>query len=300
MCRSIGAVRPEMERAGKSLERLIAMLESALASTGARIEAPCRRLIDRDTGKPREHDVVITWDHGHHQIITAVECRDRSKPVGVPDVEAFADKCETTGVHSSVIVSASGFRTSARTKAGARAITCMDIAEVESFDWLGLDAFVEFKRHFENVNIQIMFEDAMPAALTAVFNGDGQQLSEQDIRQIAINSVPHSADPELDVGREIPVYLRLMVDGWTAQGPDGRVWRIEHLLMESAYTTTRTTSPFTRHRYRGGGKDYAIASAEMVLGDQRGRIMMVRREDDTTEVIWTPDNHGLKPTNRRE
>ena len=49
---------------GKKLERLVATLERTLAGTNAAIEAPSRRLLDRDTGKPREHDVLIVWDHG--------------------------------------------------------------------------------------------------------------------------------------------------------------------------------------------------------------------------------------------
>ena len=287
------------DRSGKALERLIAMLESALCDTGAVIEAPCRRLVDRDTGRPREHDVVITWDHGHHQIITAIECRDRSRPVGVPDVEAFADKCQATGIHSGVIVSAKGFRDTARTKAAARAINCMDIAEVERFDWLGTKAFVEFKRNFGHLNIRIMFKDAMPEALEAIFDAEGRRLSEQEIMQIGINSVPQSTDNDVEVGIEVPIHLRLMVDGWTARGTDGKVWPVEHLLMDTSYTVTKTVSAFETHRYQGGGKEYAIASAEAMLGEQRGRVVMVRHEDDTTSVVWTPDNHGKKPTNRK-
>ena len=99
---------------GKRLERVVAMLEGIFAGANATIEAPCRRLVDRDTGRLREHDVVITWDHGHHRIITAVECRDRSRPVGVPAIEAFADKCARTGVQSGVVVSAAGFANTAR------------------------------------------------------------------------------------------------------------------------------------------------------------------------------------------
>lgn len=104
---------------GKDLERLVAMLERLLLGDQAVIESPSRRLIDRDTGKRREHDVLIIFDQAHHQIITAIECRDRSRPVGVPEVEAFADKCSRTGVHCGAIVSSTGFRKSALTKATA-------------------------------------------------------------------------------------------------------------------------------------------------------------------------------------
>ena len=148
---------------GKRLEKLVATLESAFAGTAAQIESPSRRLIDRDTGKPREHDVLIVWDHGHHQIVTAIECRDRARPVGVPDIEGFADKCAATGVHSGVVVSANGFRNSARVKAAARAITCMDLAEVEGFNWMAANASLSVIRpDFGHMDICLLYTSPSP------------------------------------------------------------------------------------------------------------------------------------------
>jgi len=83
-----------IDKPGTRVERLVAILERTFAGSGAKIESPSRQLHDRDTGRRREHDILTVWDHGHHQITTAIECRDRSRPVGVPDVEAFASKCE--------------------------------------------------------------------------------------------------------------------------------------------------------------------------------------------------------------
>lgn len=158
---------------GKNLERLIAALERVLAGSSAKVEAPSRSLIDKDTGRRREHDVLITWDHGHHQIITAIECRDRSRPVGVPAVEAFADKCRATGVHSGVIVSARGFAASARKKAAALAISCMDLEEAESFDWLEIDSVSLHHRRFPHIDVRVMFKDGQPEALAAITTGRG-------------------------------------------------------------------------------------------------------------------------------
>ena len=81
--RQFRIVTRSTDKSGRQLERLVAMLERALAENAAAIESPSRRLIDRDTGRPREHDILIIWDHGHHQIITAIECRDRARPVAI-------------------------------------------------------------------------------------------------------------------------------------------------------------------------------------------------------------------------
>lgn len=85
-------------RKGRSLELLVEKLERLLANDArVTIESP-KRIRDLQTQKLREHDVVLTFEHAHHELIVAIECKDRSRPVGVPDIEAFAVKCSHTGV----------------------------------------------------------------------------------------------------------------------------------------------------------------------------------------------------------
>ena len=93
---------------GEDLEQLIACVETALASDPKYSIERRKRLVDTDTGRFREHDVIVTWSDGHHVLTTALECRARSRPVGVPDVEAFHSKCQKTGINRGIIVSASG------------------------------------------------------------------------------------------------------------------------------------------------------------------------------------------------
>lgn len=81
------------EKQGKALEILVASLEKALAENqNVTVHSPVR-LPDRTTGKLREHDVVVEFKEGHHSLLVAIECRDRSRPIGVPQVEAFWAKC---------------------------------------------------------------------------------------------------------------------------------------------------------------------------------------------------------------
>jgi len=124
------------EKQGKALENLIVSLEKALAENpNVTVHSPMR-LPDRTTGKLREHDVVLELKEGHHSVLIAIECRDRSRPIGVPQVEGFGAKCQDTGINQGVIVSTTGFYNTARTKADHIGIRCLDIEEVESFDWL--------------------------------------------------------------------------------------------------------------------------------------------------------------------
>jgi hypothetical protein len=99
-----------------------------------RVEAK-KRLPDKDTGQLREHDVVLTFSHGHHEFLLALECRDRSRPVGVDHVEAFHAKCLRTGIGRGVMVSSKGFRRTALRKAESYGIGCLTLEEVAHFDW---------------------------------------------------------------------------------------------------------------------------------------------------------------------
>jgi hypothetical protein len=275
-------------RQGKELEKLVATLERVLADTGATIESPSRRQIDRDTGRRREHDVLIAWDHGHHQIITAIECRDRSRPVGVTDVEAFADKCERTGIHSGVIVSASSFTGTARQKAGNRSITCMDLSDVASFDWMGTDVFVGYERRFSPVNSIIMFEKEAPGTIAAIFDSEGTEVSNDGLAQTIINGIPVAENPDDEVDKTLPVRLRMNTINWTVRDDNGRIWPISHVLAQTSFTTIKTVHPVTAHSYVGGGKSYEVAIADAQLGQHAGRFVMMKGEDGAITVSWTP------------
>jgi hypothetical protein len=125
-----------MSKAGKSLEELVSSLENVLGDSGNVVVESPKRLRDKITGKLREHDVVLTINQAHHQVIVAIECRDRSRPITVNQVEGFCKKCQDTGVDHGVIVSSIGFYNTARQKSDFLGIRCLDIEEVESFNWM--------------------------------------------------------------------------------------------------------------------------------------------------------------------
>ena len=112
-------------KAGQQLETIVAKLERLFAvDPNISVQTPAR-LRDRVTGALREHDVLITQKRGHHVTLTAIECRDRSRKFGVPEVEAFAAKCRDTGINKAFIVSSKGFTKTALKKAVHENVGCL-------------------------------------------------------------------------------------------------------------------------------------------------------------------------------
>lgn len=264
------------------------MLERLLAGSGATIEAPSRRLVDRDTGELREHDVLISWNHGHHQILTAIECRDRSRPVGVPDVEAFADKCASTGVHSAVIVSARGFRQTARTKARSRAVTLMDITRVQGFDWNGTVRFVHHCRQFGIMKCRPVLFHGNPGIIVGIYNTAGVRITDDDIIAVVMDGVSQADLAGKDIGVTWRANFKITTIGCTARDLTGTMWALSHLLVETEFTTVRTESPTTKYEYVGGGVRYSVATTDVTHDDRDGKIIMVRKEDGSATVSWLP------------
>lgn len=128
-------------KTGKSLERLVSILERTLAVSSDTIRIETRKLLlDKITKTLREHDVVLTSTGGHHTTVLALECRDRSRPVSVGEVEGFHNKCQATGIDKGIIVSTKGFTKSARTKAEFHGIRCLDLESAADFDWFRSDS----------------------------------------------------------------------------------------------------------------------------------------------------------------
>ena len=124
-----------MAKDGKDLQRLIRAIEAARAAgSEIEIESP-KYLVDRVTGEQREHDVVLTIKRAHHKVLVALECRDRSRMVGVPEIEAFQSKCRDTGVDVGIVVSSKGFYRTAKSKASVYGIRCLSLDQASQFNW---------------------------------------------------------------------------------------------------------------------------------------------------------------------
>jgi len=125
-----------MPRAGRAFENIVCTLEQILSDSRASIESP-GFLVDRVTNQKREIDVLIRFSQSHHKQLIAIECKDKSIPVGVPDVEGFNTKIRDLKITKAVLVSSSGFRKTAIEKARFYNISCLNVEDLDRVDWLG-------------------------------------------------------------------------------------------------------------------------------------------------------------------
>ena len=285
-----------MPREGRSFEKLTQALEKYIAEEGATVESP-GYLEDRITGQLREIDVFVSRGEGHHKHLIAIECRDRQTPIGVPDIEAFRTKTKDLNINKAVFVSSSGYRNTALTKAQFYNISCLDIDEVEDFEWLLADCihFHEKKLLKTHWKINTNDEEAKSSNNLVVKTTAGELVTNE---VLAANS--QKVFNELDLssceigkvyGQNFPVKhdnLVIVDDDAEKQYP---VTECEVYL---EWQCTIKELPLKRIKYgdRTEGQDIARAAiAKVALGELDGHIMMVEQGDGSTQILITSDKN---------
>jgi predicted helicase len=144
-----------MPRQGEDFNKLVAYLERAVADQPNVTIETNKRIPDKVTGGLREHDIVLTQSLPQRVTVTAIECRDRTRPVTVNQVEEFHAKSQHTGIDKRVIVSSTGFYKPARKKADFYGIDCLTFAQVENVDWFDQREMIFRKREVRHADIGI-------------------------------------------------------------------------------------------------------------------------------------------------
>lgn len=272
---------------GMQFQSFVAMLERTLnGADGVEIRSPMR-LRDRDTGRLREHDVVIVRTTHHDQHLTAVECRDRSRNVTVNDVEAFANKCQRTGVHHGVIVAAHGFANTARVKARAQNISCVDLAEAERFPWVGSNVVTVRTLNFLASRCDLVLDDPNKTAKPPyqLLDASGEGIADSELYAL----IDESMTPE---EREMPPSTPrsgwLVTDGGGMRVRDGggRMFAVERLRLRYSFEFTETSGRFSLHAYRSGSSDLEIAFSQGGSADTA--LTMIKSDALVTGYITHP------------
>jgi hypothetical protein len=277
-----------MSKPGKSLERLVASIERGLAGNdGIKIESP-KRLRDSVTGAWREHDVVLTIAPAHHTVLVAIECRDRSRPVGVPAIEAFFTKCQHTGINQGVIVSPRGFCRTARDKAKHLGVRCLDLSEVSSFDWLVAPGIQSIRRKLTHHSWRFVPEDAAVVGDDGEFLMNGQPLHPQGLGRFANRLLAEylTANPTAAGGT---AKIRVPCSGVLIRNPKtSAATPATMAYVELTYEIESELAPFALSRYQDVDKNIAdVASADLNLGNVTGKLVITYNSEGGQIVLAT-------------
>lgn len=282
-------------RKGRSLELLVEKLERLLANDArVNIESP-KMIRDSQTHKLREHDVVLTFDHAHYELIVAIECKDRSRPVGVPDVEAFDAKCRHTGVNQGAIVSSSGFANTALEKASIVGIKCLELKEIEIASFLHPEAVaVVHSKRFIEAKCTLMINNN-----TAIRVGDDYDIFDPKwlliTDEMILNNIRKIENnlPLGKIGEERTESIFFKTENYRIKTHSKQ---LEHdiggILIDIKYVYEVSEAAFTSRAYsasRQGAPMAEIATAKMRIGGEEKEYTLISKSDGTIHQFITQD-----------
>jgi len=243
-----------------------------------KIESPAR-IRDRTNGKLREHDVLITFKHGHHSYLTAIECRDRSRKITVNQIEGFYQKCLDTGINKSVMVSTKGFYVSALNKATHLGISCLNVKDISHFDWLVGDGFTQ--NSWKRLKTSIILIPAKkveekPKHFT-VFDRDGDEYNIEHFNKNINYEI--GKNQNLFVGNGIhSLKIRMLLDGFIMKDDEtGISIPLAHANIHTEVEVTSEKVPYKKITYgdettSGAVSEFALADID--AGKMSGQIVM--------------------------
>lgn len=269
---------------GENLQRFVRALEKVTNNApNIKVESP-KRMRDKDTGRLREHDVVLTFSLSHHNLVMALECRDRSRKIGAPDVEAFKKKCDRTGVHRAMMVSASGFTSTALKKAEAMDIGCLALEEVDRFDWCLAPGVLHQIRHLV-AGPPWHIETAEPfEGDVQLYDSNGVALDAPKLSRLAANALnlrPREiADVQDQQAFTQPVtcsFRNEAANMFHLIDQNGVHVALTLMIMNVTYTMSETLVPFDFRQYidmAKGRQLYSVALSRMDRGDWKGDVVI--------------------------
>lgn len=212
----------------------------------------------------------------------------------VNDVEAFWSKCQDTGVNKGIIVSGKGFSKPAMAKARVKGIGCLNLSEVDSFNWLLARGIEVRNRKILATHWTLIPEsDLVPKPTSfSVLDGNGQPLPQGVMTAAAHQEFKKLSDEELPVGRGRKRILFTSPGLSLRDDATERLHPIVKALAEIEYEVTEDIVPFDLVKYTDGDTGALItdaAVAQLDFGKFAGRLMIVYKEDEGGHVVFVPD-----------
>ncbi|QQO20612.1 restriction endonuclease [Bradyrhizobium diazoefficiens] len=285
------------ERPGQRFHNFVAILERMFAHQDGVAVASSLRVPDKDTGRLREHDVVIIRRTHHGPNLTAIECRDQGRKVGVPQIEAFAKKCEKTGIHHGIVVAANGFTSTARTKARALNLTCMELADAESFEWIGTVTIIGQFYNFTAVEgrVRVVEDGRKVTNPSTVYMPDGLPYTGEGIQSLIIDKLP-SEVRKPTTRQTVNSQIVIPMEGFFVIDNLSQRFQVKDITFTYALEIEVTERPITLHHYLGENAALEIASGQITFSGGQSTVAFVKSKDGVVGYVVSTGglNHGVK------
>lgn len=292
-----------LERPGQRFHNFVAILERMFAHQDGLTVDSSLRLPDKDTGRLREHDVVIIRRTHHGPNLTAIECRDQGRKVGVPQIEAFAKKCEKTGIHHGIVVAANGFTSTARTKAKALNLTCMELAEAESFEWIGTVTIVGQFHNFTAIEacVRVVENGRKVANPSTVYAPDGLPYTGEGIQSLIVDKLPPEARNPT-IRQTLNGQIVAPMEGFYVIDALSQRFQVKDITFTYALEIEVTERPITLHYYAGESAALEIASGQIAFSSGQSTLAFVKSKDGVMGYVVSTGglNHRVKIGNLPE
>ena len=132
-----------MPRRSNTFQKLVTLLETALASNGVLVRESVL-LKDLRTGEEREVDIILEGMVSSYKTTIGIEVIDRSRPASTPWVEAMYQKHADLPIDKTILVSRSGFYAPASEKARLLKMDPISFDDAGKADWISkVDAVAE-------------------------------------------------------------------------------------------------------------------------------------------------------------
>jgi len=249
---------------GRALELLVRRLEDLYVGQGVVISSP-DYLVGQRSGKKRQVDVTLRAQVGSSTVVVAIECKDRSRPLDVEDMEQLCNKFRDIAVRNGVVVSTSGYTD------GAIAIAAHEGVETRTLDDVGHRALDWFDLSTLHVGSAFSW-GIREVTIYAAEPGPAQESSELSLgllvdlrtgQRVHLNEVldlrsftPFVIKSHLNGARDVPLALRPLPEVEViVLTPEGsrRVAYI-NVLIELGHSQ-QVPMPLNRaYRYQGSGQ----------------------------------------------
>ena len=290
---------------GKRLEELVAWIEGALRDRETATVTANEQLADRDTGEPRQIDVVVRVKSGHDTWLGIVEVRDRSRPVDSRYIEEVVGKRDSVGAAVAYIVSKNGFYEPAIKKANRHGIRLLTLDEAEEHNWsawCGLRDMQVLDRVHDRAVITLggadgdTVLDVHDDVITAVTR-DKNAMVLTDVNGLPIASFATAACAVInhlanDLYKDVPMDGSALRKCVVARGPfkerifvrntRDEIEEIGAIRIDADFFHKIRSFPVTLRRYRradGGTSLAEVVEADLEVGDETVRVEMLAETD---------------------